>query len=161
MPARPSLDVLLRRIAPAVERQLRRYPFDAEDRRDLAQTALLRIVRGLRAFRGDSAIGTWVFRITANEALKLLRTRRRQRALALGLSSRGALSNDVRDPLHARLHVRAALGALAEHERDLVVAHYHLDLSPQELAKKLGVKEGAVRVRLHRARARLRSLCDA
>jgi RNA polymerase sigma-70 factor (ECF subfamily) len=52
--------------------------------------------------------------------------------------------------------VRAAVAALPPKYRDVVVAHYVDDLELQGIARRLGLTEGAVRVRLHRARARLR-----
>ena len=56
--------------------------------------------------------------------------------------------------------VRDALQALPEDYRDVVVAHYHMDLGLQEIADKLAITESAVRSRLHRARTRLRSLLE-
>ena len=63
-----------------VERQLARYPVSDEDRLDLVQSTLLQVVRTLGSFRGDSSFTTWLFRVTANEALMLMRSQRRQRA---------------------------------------------------------------------------------
>jgi RNA polymerase sigma-70 factor (ECF subfamily) len=56
--------------------------------------------------------------------------------------------------------VRDALKELPEDYRDVVVAHYHLDLGLQEIADKLAITESAVRSRLHRARSRLRALLE-
>src|SRR5438105_10872141 len=75
-----TLDQLLRRLTPHVERQLLRYPVSDEDRRDLLQTTLMQIVRRLGSFRAESSFSTWLFRVTANEALMLMRSRRRHRA---------------------------------------------------------------------------------
>src|SRR5688572_9120659 len=77
---RDSLDELTRVIRPHVERQLARYPVSDEDRLDLVQSTLLQVVRTIRSFRGDSSFTTWLFRVTANEALMLMRSQRRQRA---------------------------------------------------------------------------------
>src|SRR6476620_12019199 len=75
-----ALEDVLRRIRPHVERQLLRYPVSDEDRRDLLQMTLLQVVRRLASFRGDSSFSTWLFRVTANEALMLMRSQRRFRA---------------------------------------------------------------------------------
>jgi len=56
--------------------------------------------------------------------------------------------------------VRNALAELPDDYRDVVVAHYHLDLGLQEIADKLAITESAVRSRLHRARTRLRTLLE-
>src|SRR5687768_12916102 len=75
-----ALDHVLRTVTPHVERQLLRYPVSDEDRRDLLQATLMQIVRRLGSFRAESSFSTWLFRVTANEALMLMRSRRRHRA---------------------------------------------------------------------------------
>ena len=168
-----ALDHVLRMIKPHVERQLLRYPVSDEDRRDLLQATLMQIVRRLGSFRAESSFSTWLFRVTANEALMLMRSRRRHRARVVeGLDweelatlpsvndneiiqvDTGA-ANRERDS-----RVRDALKELPEDYRDVVVAHYHLDLGLQEIANKLAITESAVRSRLHRARTRLRTLLE-
>lgn len=170
----PALEELIRRIVPHIERQLIRYPVSDEDRRDLLQTTLLQVVRRLSSFRGDSSFSTWLFRVTANEALMLMRSQRRHRArLVEGLdledlqtlpSARTASSepNDVKAVRSQhRGFVREALAELPEDYREVVLAHYHEDLGLQEIAAKLCVSESAVRSRLHRARSRLRAIFEA
>jgi RNA polymerase sigma-70 factor (ECF subfamily) len=169
---RGALNELTRLIRPNVERQLARYPVSDEDRLDLIQSTLLQVVRTLGSFRGDSSFTTWLFRVTANEALMLMRSQRRQRARVvegldfeeLGLlpTVRSATSGDDAATLAEReAHVREALGELPEDYRDVVVAHYHEDLGLHEIARKLSVSESAVRSRLHRARVRLRAILSA
>jgi RNA polymerase sigma-70 factor (ECF subfamily) len=173
-----ALNTLVAQVRPVVERQLLRYPVAEEDRRDLLQATLMQIVRRVGSFRGDSSFSTWLFRVTANEALMMMRSQRRHRARlveGLELEDLGALPsaaavNDAElgapaDVLAARkqrdTRVRAALDELPEDYRDVVVAHYHMDLGLQEIADKLALTESAVRSRLHRARTRLRSMLEA
>src|SRR5215211_2372848 len=75
-----ALDHVLKTIKPHVERQLLRYPVSDEDRRDLLQATLMQVVRRLGSFRAEASFSTWLFRVTANEALMLMRSRRRHRA---------------------------------------------------------------------------------
>jgi RNA polymerase sigma-70 factor, ECF subfamily len=167
-----ALDSLLREIRPHVERQLLRYPVTDEDRRDLLQATLMQIVRRLGSFRAESSFSTWLFRVTANEALMLMRSRRRHRArvvegldweelASLPLANDAAPSADLRVIAKERdARVRSALRELPDDYRDVVVAHYHLDLGLQEIADRLDITESAVRSRLHRARTRLRGLLE-
>jgi RNA polymerase sigma-70 factor (ECF subfamily) len=167
-----TLDALLRKITPHVERQLLRYPVSDEDRRDLLQATLMQIVRRLGSFRAESSFSTWLFRVTANEALMLMRSRRRHRARVVeGLDWEELATlpsmNDNETPADVNLvaqerdeKVRDALAELPEDYRDVVVAHYHMDLGLQEIADRLDLSESAVRSRLHRARTRLRSLLE-
>jgi RNA polymerase sigma-70 factor, ECF subfamily len=169
---RDALDTLTRIIRPHVERQLGRYPVSDEDRLDLTQSTLLQVIRRIRSFRGESSFTTWLFRVTANEALMLMRTQRRQRArfvAGLDLEDLGLLpmmrgtvaDDDVASLAEREKHVRLALDELPNDYRDVVMAHYHEDLGLQEIAQKLMVSESAVRSRLHRARVRLRAILNA
>jgi len=160
---------LARSIRPHIERQLARYPVSDEDRRDLLQSTMMQVVRKLDSFRGDSSFSTWLFRVTANEALMLMRSHRRHRARlveGMDLEDLNVLVEDhpatdgatsaVTSERDAR--VREALQKLPESYRDVVIAHYHHDLGLQEIADRLNITESAVRSRLHRARSRLRSV---
>jgi RNA polymerase sigma-70 factor (ECF subfamily) len=167
-----ALDALTRAIRPHVERQLARYPVSDEDRLDLVQSTLLQVIRRIRSFRGDSSFTTWLFRVTANEALMLMRAQRRQRArfiAGLDLEDLSVLptmrapvvEEDPASLAEREKFVRRALGELPNDYRDVVVAHYHEDLGLHEIAEKFMVSESAVRSRLHRARLRLRAILDS
>ncbi|MCL2725904.1 MAG: sigma-70 family RNA polymerase sigma factor [Polyangiaceae bacterium] len=169
-----SLDHVLRVVTPHVERQLLRYQVSDEDRRDLLQATLMQIVRRLGTFRAESSFSTWLFRVTANEALMMMRSRRRHRSrLVEGLdweelSTLPSMNDneeilvDVTAAARERdAAVRDALEELPNDYRDVVVAHYHMDLGLQEIADRLDITESAVRSRLHRARSRLRTLLEA
>lgn len=166
-----ALDELTRLIRPHVERQLARYPVSDDDRLDLVQSTLLQVVRRIQSFRGDSSFTTWLFRVTANEALMLMRSQRRQRArLVEGLdfedlgvlpTMRTVSHDDMASMAEREAFVRSALGELPEDYRDIVMAHYHEELGLQEIAQRFMVTESAVRSRLHRARVRLRAILNA
>lgn len=167
-----ALDHVLKTIKPHVERQLLRYPVSDEDRRDLLQATLMQIVRRLGSFRAEASFSTWLFRVTANEALMLMRSRRRHRARFIegveweDLATLPAMNDTEGDDdlgVSAKqrdARVRDALGELPDDYRDVVIAHYHMDLGLQEIADRLSITESAVRSRLHRARSRLRSLLE-
>jgi RNA polymerase sigma-70 factor (ECF subfamily) len=169
-----ALNTLVTALRPHIERQLLRYPIAEEDRQDLLQATLIQIVRRLQSFRGDSSFSTWLFRVTANEALMLMRSQRRHRARlveGLDFDELGALPAvndaerderaDVRVARNERdAEVRSALEKLPQDYRDVVVAHYQLDLGLQEIADRFELSESAVRSRLHRARTRLRAILE-
>ncbi len=166
-----ALDLVLKTVSPHIERQLLRYPVSDEDRLDLLQTTLMQIVRRLGSFRAEASFSTWLFRVTANEALMLMRSRRRHRARFIEgleweeLATLPAMNDNEEADGELGLaqrerdeRVRDALGELPEDYRDVVIAHYHMDLGLQEIADRLSITESAVRSRLHRARSRLRTL---
>jgi RNA polymerase sigma-70 factor (ECF subfamily) len=169
-----ALNTFIAQLRPHVERQLMRYPVAEEDRKDLLQSTLMQVVRRLDSFRGDSSFSTWLFRVTANEALMLMRSQRRHRTrLVEGLdledlgSIPAASETEYAEPSDVIVanrerdaRVREALDELPQDYRDVVMAHYHMDLGLQEIAGRFDLTESAVRSRLHRARSRLRSILE-
>jgi RNA polymerase sigma-70 factor (ECF subfamily) len=170
-----SLNAVVSILRPHVERQLLRYPLADEDRHDLLQSTLLQVSRRLGSFRGDSSFSTWLFRVTANEALMLMRSQRRHRArLVEGLDleelatlpavndADAEVPSDLRAANTERdARVRRALDELPDEYRQVVVAHYEKDLGLQEIADQMRLTESAVRSRLHRARTRLRAILES
>jgi RNA polymerase sigma-70 factor (ECF subfamily) len=171
-----ALSALVKELSPHIERQLLRYPLSDEDRRDLVQATLMQLIRRVGSFRGDASFSTWLFRVTANEALMLMRSQRRHRArLVEGLefddlgnipaAIEGATDEDLRADTRAAQNerdamVREALDELPEDYRDVVTLHYQQDLGLEEIASRLSTTESAVRSRLHRARTRLRAILE-
>ena len=164
-----ALSDVARAIRPHVERQLARYPVSDEDRRDLLQSTMMQVVRKLDSFRGDASFSTWLFRVTANEALMLMRSHRRHRARlveGLDMEDLGSMVDETQTSDSASTavtserdaRVREALQDLPDSYRSVVIAHYHHDLGLQEIADRLNITESAVRSRLHRARSRLRNV---
>jgi RNA polymerase sigma-70 factor, ECF subfamily len=168
-----ALGALAVALKPRIEKQLLRYPLSDEDRRDLVQATLMQVIRRVGSFRGDASFSTWLFRVTANEALMMMRSQRRHRArLVEGLDleeleslpaandaasgrADGAAVASERDA-----RVRQALEELPADYRDVVALHYHEDMGLQEIARRLSTTESAVRSRLHRARSRLRTILE-
>jgi RNA polymerase sigma-70 factor (ECF subfamily) len=135
-----------------------------DDARDVVQEAYLRAYRGLRRFRGDAQFTTWLYRITANCSSNLLAKRARTRTETL---ADDAPVVDVRadhDPElrmsgeYERTRIANALAVLPWRLRQVIVLRDIYDLPHGSIASELGISEAAAKVRLHRARRRLREL---
>ncbi len=159
---RGAFDEIVRRTTPATWTLARRLCGDDEDAADVVQDAYLRAYRSIRKFRGDAAFTTWLYRITANCAADQLDKRARHRHDDLGEETP---QEDLRleaDPVaHAgnvelRGELVAALDDLAPKLRAVVVLRDVYDLPHEAIAAELGISETAAKVRLHRARRRLR-----
>jgi RNA polymerase sigma-70 factor, ECF subfamily len=135
---------------------------DEDDARDVVQEAYLRAYRGLQRFRGDAQFSTWMYRITANCAATHLGRRSRHRhdeldEAAAVVDARPEHDPELRvdaDDLRGRL--RVALEALPPRLRAVVVLRDVYDLPHEAIAAELGISESAAKVRLHRARKKLR-----
>ena len=135
-----------------------RFTGDRGRAEDLAQEAFLRAYRTLRSFRQDSAFSTWLFAL----ALNLFRSEVRR------IPPRTVSIEDVGEPRDVRSDtpdversdreraVRAAVRALPAGYREAVLVYYFHRSDVAVAAKTLGVPEGTLKARLHRARELLR-----
>ncbi|HEY1554794.1 MAG TPA: sigma-70 family RNA polymerase sigma factor [Kofleriaceae bacterium] len=131
-------------------------PNDAEE---VAQEVFVRVYRGLAAFRGDSALSTWIYRLTVNAALSYLARRARRQEIAVDDAMPDVPAPPVaeRDPgLAAR--IETALGQLPAGYRAILVLHDVEGLSHEECAAILECRVGTCKSQLHKARARMREL---
>jgi RNA polymerase sigma-70 factor (ECF subfamily) len=132
------------------------------DARDVVQETYLRAYRGLKRFRGDAAVTTWLYRITVNCAARLLERRSRSATAILDESMDLADLRPERDPESVasasdeRVRLVEALGELPDALRVVVVLRDVYDLPHREIARELGISQAAAKVRLHRARRLLR-----
>ena len=133
-----------------------------EDARDVVQEAYLRAYKGLKRFRGEASFTTWMYRITANCASTHLARRSRDRHDELGDDAALVDERPEADPearlgaADERAQLPAALQCLSPEMRAVVVLRDVYDLPHEAIAAELGISEGAAKVRLHRARRKLR-----
>jgi RNA polymerase sigma-70 factor (ECF subfamily) len=133
-------------------------PSDAEE---VAQETFVRVFRGLAAFRGDSQLSTWIYRLTVNAALShLARRGRRQEVSDDVLTDVPAAPEPERDPALAS-RIEAALAQLPAGYRAILVLHDVEGLSHEECAAILECRIGTCKSQLHKARARMRDLLGA
>ncbi len=135
---------------------------DEEDARDVVQDAYLRAYRSLDRFRGDARFSTWLYRIVANCASTHRTRNRRHRHEALPEDHAVVDSRPDADPAAQseaaglRRQLDAAIQDLPPRLRAVVVLRDVYDLPHEAIAEELGISVSAAKVRLHRARRRLR-----
>ena len=129
-------------------------PSDAEE---VAQEVFVRVYRGLARFRGDSALGTWIYRLSVNAALSHVSRRPRRMESDEALLHVAAPRAPERDPRLA-LRLESCLARLPPGYRAVLVLHDVEGLSHEECAAILGCRVGTSKSQLHKARARMREL---
>jgi RNA polymerase sigma-70 factor (ECF subfamily) len=130
----------------------------AGEAEEVAQDVFVRIFRGLPKFRGDAALGTWIYRLAVNAALShATRRKRHDHAGDDILAELPAPAHTPRDPrLAARLE--HALAQLPPGYRAILVLHDVEGLSHEECADIMRCRVGTSKSQLHKARARMREL---
>lgn len=163
---------LVERYGDRVYRLARRITGSNEDAEEVAQDALWTAARKIQTFKGDSAFGSWLYRITANAAYMKLRSRRaKANEIALedvlpafdgdgrhfepmdDWSTRvddQTLQGELRDVLES------AIAGLPPDYRTALVMHDLEGLSNPDIAEALGISLPAVKSRVHRSRLFLR-----
>ena len=158
-----------------------RYMKNREDAEEVTQDVLVKVYRKIDKFRGDSALSSWIYRITFNTAMSRLRTHRKERAADAerdrSAAARGqdwAEAPIPRQPAdwshmpdeelmrrQLREAVADALPQLPEIYRVPVVLRDIEGLSTEEASRRLRVKDQTLKPRLHRGRVMLRQQLNA
>jgi RNA polymerase sigma-70 factor, ECF subfamily len=149
------------------------------DAREVLQDALLSAWQNLDSFAGRSQFGTWIYRVTVNGALMLLRSRRRRPTVSVEELAPAALDDAVDESLRdtgsdwskrpdeqlqsgeLKSHIEEALDQLPEILRLVFLLRDVEGLSTEETAEMLNVTVPTVKTRLHRARLALRQAITA
>ena len=150
-----------------------RYMRNHEDAEEVVQDVLLKVFRKIELFRGDSALSSWIYRITFNTAMSRLRRTKATRLaevteLEIGTSStdEGPSAHDPADwsqmadeqMLRRELRERLveAVGDLPEIYREPVILRDLRGMTTEEASTHLRVKDQTLKSRLHRGRLLLR-----
>lgn len=133
-----------------------RYASNPSEAEDIAQDALLRAWRRRSTLRDAERRNQWLAAIVRNEAFRQHARVRPDLSTTIELREGEEDERVLAAVELADLH--AAMEALSERDRRLLEMRYEEDLTQAMIARRLGIPEGTVKVRLHRARAKLRSL---
>jgi RNA polymerase sigma-70 factor (ECF subfamily) len=160
-----ALEALMRRHNRLLYRTARAILRDDAEAEDAVQEAYLRAYRAIESFRGEAAVGTWLVRITANEAL-MRRRRKAKSAVVVPMDAAEMELNDAmsKEPLpeaqalrsEMRRILEARIDALPDAYRAVFVLRALEELSVEDTAAALDIPEATVRTRFFRARGLLR-----
>ena len=156
-----AFDLIVERHRRAVYQLCYRFVGNHEDASDLSQDVFLRAYRGLRNFRGQSSLATWLYRIGVNVCLNRVNAK----ALAqeplderqhVDTRSESPSERMVQDERAVR--VRAAIGVLPRKQRATLILRMYHEMSHREIADVLGSSVGAVKANFFHALGNLKRL---
>lgn len=140
-----------------------------EDAWDVAQDAFVKAYKNLSTFEGNAAFYTWLYRITYNLSLDLLRSRGRRQTEELTEQTQEAAGEEGPRPEHPSETaerreladvVKRAMTKLTEKHRAIIVLREIEGLSYEEMAEVLQISKGTVMSRLFHARRNLAALIE-
>lgn len=169
---------LLRRFGPRLLATARRMMGGNDhDANDVLQDALVNVFNHIETFQGNSALYTWMHRVVVTSALMKLRSRRRRDEASIepllpafqadghrvggGKPGWAESAMALAETEELRAVVRRQIDRLPESYRIVLTLRDIEELDTSETARLLGVNEGVVKTRLHRARQALRSLLES
>jgi RNA polymerase sigma-70 factor (ECF subfamily) len=144
---------------------------DGEEALDAAQDVFLKVYRSLSSFKSESKFSTWLYRVTTNVCLDLLRKRKDKNNISLDAEIEfgdGQVKLDPASPTpgieeeiergELKKLVSKAVGELPEIHQSIIVLRDIQDLSYSEIARILDCPEGTIKSRISRARKALKAL---
>jgi RNA polymerase sigma-70 factor (ECF subfamily) len=152
-----ALEQLVREHGPAILRLLARYVGDLGRAEELFQETWLRVKSGLKRFRGEAELGTWIYRIALNLARDDRRRQGRQldwRRIAAESVAASPMDRLARSEELARL--QRAIDELPEPQREALVLSKLEGMTYRQMVQITGAPEGTLRSRVHWAMVTLR-----
>jgi len=173
----PDFDSVYGEFHPKINRYLERMVGKTEAE-DLTQEVFMKVNKGLREFMGESKLSTWIYRIATNTALDKLRSRPfQENSQKVTLTEAGGQSqaedggisveekslSAEREAIRNEMNecIREFVGKLPENYRTVIILSELKNLKNQDIAEILGISLDAVKIRLHRARVRLKAEFEA
>ena len=154
-----AFDVIVERHRRHVYQLCYRFVGNHEDASDLAQDVFVRAYRGLRSFKGQSSLGTWLYRIGVNVCLNKVGSKT-PKAESIGDNAAGDFEHPA-DALVRReraAEVRAAIARLPKKQRATLILRVYHELPHEQIAGILGSSVGAVKANFFHALNNLKKL---
>jgi RNA polymerase sigma-70 factor (ECF subfamily) len=171
-----AFEELVNRYEDKLYRLAMRFVRNETDAQEILQEAFLSAWRNLPTFEGRAQFGSWMYRVTVNAALMLLRSRNRHPEVTVDDIEPSALNDAVAESgqtvrgnsdwskradeqlqsQQLRQHIQTSVDALPEGLRTVFLLRDVEELSTEDTAEMLGLSVPAVKTRLHRARLALR-----
>lgn len=132
------------------------YARTAEELEDLHQDALVCIWQGLPKFRGESALKTWVYRVTLNACVSVVRTRKKEFD-SDSLEQIVDVADDSEERRQRIHELHECIGTLNPIDKAIVMLWLD-EYSYEEISEMVGLKRNNVATRLHRAKEKLKKV---
>lgn len=123
------------------------------DAEEVAQDTFIKAIRSIDSFRADSQLSTWIYRICYNTCI----TRKRKKKLVtteIDYNKHDGVQNT--DNNEQGQNLQKAMQSLSDEDRTIITLFYVDERSTSDIANVVGLSESNVRVKLHRARKKLK-----
>jgi RNA polymerase sigma-70 factor (ECF subfamily) len=155
-----AFEQMYRQHAPRIYSLACRMAGSPEDGEDLLQEIFLQAYRKMGSFKGESAIGTWLYRLALNHCLDYVRSRRaKMNKLTETLDAENSVQPTAkRQTPIAKIDLDRAVERLPDGCREAFVLHDVEGFDHKEVGELLGIAEGTSKSQVFKARLKLRAL---
>lgn len=154
-----AFETIYRQHAPRLYSLAVRMTGSSADGEDLLQEIFLQAHRKLASFKGDAALGTWLYRLAVNYCLDYVRSRRaRMDKVTDSFEPEEIRTAAPRETPIARMDLERALAQLPDGCREAFVLHDIEGFDHKEIGGLLGIAEGTSKSQVFKARMKLRAL---
>jgi RNA polymerase sigma factor (sigma-70 family) len=140
-----------------------RFTGNREDAEEIAQDIFVKAFRSLADFRGASKFSTWLYTIVNNTCISFLRKKKIDTVSIEGANTQVQLENqglafraNAMEQKSKHVLVNEAIGLLGPGDRQVISLFYKGEQSLDEIGRIMGLEPNTVKVKLHRARTRLK-----
>ncbi len=154
-----AFEALYREHSPRLYALARRMTGSPQESEDLLQEIFLQVHRKLDSYRGDAALGTWLYRLAIRQCLDFLRSRQgRMAAASRPLDDEGTHVPATRETPVVRIDIERAVARLPQGYRTAFVLHDVEGLEHKQIGELLGVSENTSKTQVFKARMKLRAM---
>ncbi len=160
-----ALNLIIKKYQQRVYLHIRRLVISHDDADELVQLTFIKVWKGLKNFREDSQLFTWIYRIATNECLTFLKQKRKrfffpivdvEQELSQQLSSDPAFSSDS---IELKLH--KAILTLPEKQRIVFNLRYYDEMKYEKMSEILNTSVGALKASYHHAATKIEEYLKA
>lgn len=156
-----AFGILLKQHQKEVYFHIRRMVLSHDDADDLTQNTFIKAWKNLESFRGDSKIGTWLFRIAYNESVTFLEKKKKVMNIPMEEVEHKLSFTLQEDELYTgdkmQMQLQTALATLPEKQKAVFVMKYYEEKKYEEIAEITGTSVGALKASFHHAIKKIES----
>ena len=156
-----AFNILVQKYGEILYRQIRQITKNHEHTNDVLQDVLVKVFQNLKKFKGDSALYTWLYRITRNETLNFIAKEKRRSGVDVDeplleiLAGHSTLDGTASKQISELL--QRAIESLPEKQAVVFQLKYFEELKYSEISKKLGTSEGALKASYFHAKEKIQT----
>jgi len=152
---RKAFDAIIHAYGERLYWHIRKMVVSHDDANDVLQNCMLKAWKGLPAFREESKLYTWLYRIATNEVITFLKKHRTHRFQSLSEVSRQLTETLHADPFfngdNVQLTLQKAIHALPKKQRLVFTMRYFDELKYEDISEIVGTSVGALKASYHHA----------